>query len=333
MNEPDREVADAETDMGQTMLTQPHPNLHALRRDPTPNQIGKLPKVWCGECRRSKTLVCDAHRKLQCGECHSYITNAHNHIDFVGHAAVTDILLEADPLWNWEPLALASNGLPQFDEHRGLWIKLTVCGVTRLGYGSAVAKNDKQPVGDLIKEIIGDALRNASMRFGVGLSMWHKGELRPGDEDGGIQLTSSQLYSKVRMMIMKAGSRVELDEAAGQIAAAQQSGKLNAKDLTRLRTELDARLVEHLSPTKPAENRSAVESQEQEQAEEQKSKRKPASPTELLAMLRAADDVEGVNELHKIAADWYRTKKVSEEGARELREAIDERRASLRGEP
>jgi hypothetical protein len=54
-----------------------------------------------------------------------------------------------------------------------MWIKLTVCGVTRLGYGHA---GDKEG-GDAIKEIIGDALRNAAMRFGAALDLWHKGDL------------------------------------------------------------------------------------------------------------------------------------------------------------
>lgn len=95
-------------------------------------------------------------------------------LEYVGHADVTDRLLLVDPEWNWEPLALDDRGLPVFDlggdgKPIGLWIKLTVCGVTRLGYGS-VTGNAWDPE----KQLIGDAIRNAAMRFGVALDLWSK---------------------------------------------------------------------------------------------------------------------------------------------------------------
>jgi hypothetical protein len=93
-------------------------------------------------------------------------------LDFVGHGYLTARLLDVDPLWNWEPLALDDQGLPLLDEHGGLWIRLTVCGVTRLGYGDAGGR--KGP--NAIKEAIGDALRNAGMRFGAALDLWAKGD-------------------------------------------------------------------------------------------------------------------------------------------------------------
>ncbi len=99
-------------------------------------------------------------------------------LDYVGHAALTDRLLDADPAWNWEPLALDAAGLPALDANGGLWIRLTVCGQTRLGYGHAGTKKG----GDAVKELIGDALRNAAMRFGAALDLWHKGDLHK-DED------------------------------------------------------------------------------------------------------------------------------------------------------
>src|SRR6476646_1726812 len=102
----------------------------------------------------------------------SYLPKGGVKLAYVGHAALTDRLLDADPLWTWEPLALGENGLPALDEVGGLWIRLTVCGVTRLGYGDAGQKKG----GDAMKERIGDALRNAAMRFGAALELWHKGE-------------------------------------------------------------------------------------------------------------------------------------------------------------
>lgn len=93
-------------------------------------------------------------------------------LDFVGHGFLTARLLDVDPHWNWEPLAFDERGLPLLDEHGGLWIKLTVCGMTRLGYGDAGGR--KGP--NAIKEAIGDALRNAGMRFGAALDLWAKGD-------------------------------------------------------------------------------------------------------------------------------------------------------------
>lgn len=103
----------------------------------------------------------------------SYLPKGGAKLAYVGHAALTDRLLDADPEWVWEPLAINTNGLPVMDELGGMWIRLTVCGVTRLGYGHAGSKTG----GDAIKEVIGDALRNAAMRFGAALDLWHKGDL------------------------------------------------------------------------------------------------------------------------------------------------------------
>lgn len=102
----------------------------------------------------------------------SYIPKGNVKLAYVGHAAMTDRLLDVDPMWTWEPLSM-NDGLPVMDTFGGMWIKLTVCGVTRLGYGHA---GDKEG-GDAIKEVIGDALRNAAMRFGAALELWHKGNL------------------------------------------------------------------------------------------------------------------------------------------------------------
>jgi hypothetical protein len=94
-------------------------------------------------------------------------------LDFVGHAAVTQRLLEVDPEWTWEPVGFGEHGLPAFDEHGGLWIKLTVCGVTRYGYGEPMGGD----VHDRRKGAIGNAIRNAAMRFGVALDLWSKDDI------------------------------------------------------------------------------------------------------------------------------------------------------------
>ena len=88
-------------------------------------------------------------------------------LDYVGHAAVCDRLLAVDPAWFWEPLAFDEQGLPRYDVKGGLWIRLTVLDVTRLGYGD----------GPDPKQRIGDAIRNAAMRFGVALDLWAKEDI------------------------------------------------------------------------------------------------------------------------------------------------------------
>lgn len=108
----------------------------------------------------------------------SYLPKGGVKLAYVGHAALTDRLLDADPAWHWEPLSMSTDGLPVMDDRGGMWIKLTICGVTRLGYGHAGTKTG----GDAIKEIIGDALRNAAMRFGAALDLWHKGDLHVDEE-------------------------------------------------------------------------------------------------------------------------------------------------------
>lgn len=87
-------------------------------------------------------------------------------LDYVGHAAVTDRLLTVDPLWSWEPFSIGPDGLPAM-QGQNLWIRLTICGVTRIGVGD----------GKSAKECIGDAIRNAAMRFGVALDLWAKENL------------------------------------------------------------------------------------------------------------------------------------------------------------
>ena len=150
----------------------------ALLRQPFPaHQISKLPKPTKDQTQEVK----DNYKKgIRCKLCGAWHHPDVVHLDYVGHAALTDRLLDADPLWSWEPMAFR-DGLPAFDQTGGLWIKLTVCGVTRNGYGHAAAKPGIDP-GAREKEIIGDALRNAAMRFGAALDLWHKGDLHASEE-------------------------------------------------------------------------------------------------------------------------------------------------------
>lgn len=145
--------------------------LELLREPFAANQINKLPKPTKTQ---TEAVRGDNFRNgIRCTECGGWHHPDVIHLDYVGHAALTNRLLDVDPNWNWEPLSLTEQGLPCIDNLGGLWIKLTILGVTRLGYGSA----DNKKGGDAIKEIIGDGLRNAAMRFGAALDLWHKGDL------------------------------------------------------------------------------------------------------------------------------------------------------------
>lgn len=148
----------------------------AKLREPFPaNQVSKLPKETKAQIDARKA---DRNQMVfNCAVCGGHHHGNAVHLDYVGHAALTDRLLDTDIEWTWEPLAFNEKGLPAFDENGGLWLKLTVCGVTRLGYGSADGKSG----GDAKKEIIGDGLRNAAMRFGAALDLWHKGDLHADD--------------------------------------------------------------------------------------------------------------------------------------------------------
>ena len=144
--------------------------LAQLRVPFSANQISKLPKPTKQQTEAVKN---DYRAGIRCVVCSAWHHPDVVHLDYVGHAALTDRLLDTDPAWTWEPLAMTPDGLPVMDPFGGMWIKLTVCGITRLGYGHADGKDG----GNAIKEVIGDALRNAGMRFGAALDLWHKGEL------------------------------------------------------------------------------------------------------------------------------------------------------------
>lgn len=132
----------------------------ALRAPMAAEDVDVLPKPTRKNAEKGKCPVCEGWHGLPAV-----------HLDYAGHAAVTDRLLAVDPGWTWEPVPdPAGRGLPMPESGRGLWLLLTVAGVTRYGFGDAEGKTGANAV----KEMIGDALRNAAMRFGVGLDLWRK---------------------------------------------------------------------------------------------------------------------------------------------------------------
>lgn len=144
----------------------------------------------------------DFKKGCRCQYCGGWHHPNAVHLAYVGHAATTKRLLDVDPAWNWEFLHVDEKGFPVFDPNGGLWITLTILGVTRKGYGDAEGKQGPNAV----KEVIGDAIRNAAMRFGVALELWHKGEFekttdpvddKQSSDDGDTEFYSDEDFKKM----------------------------------------------------------------------------------------------------------------------------------------
>jgi len=208
-----------------------------LLRQPVPRHlISPLPK---GTKAQNE---CPNDQKIRCKECGGWHHPNVVHLDYVGHAAATHLLLDADPMWFWEPMAYTDKGLPAFDETGGLWIKLTVCGVTRIGYGHADKKNHMD-AGSREKEVIGDALRNAAMRFGLALELWSKANLHDKTEEernawfwtciDGIKTaaTMGELRARVAAAIEQARARGD-QQAEDDFLIAQADKAATAKPKT-----------------------------------------------------------------------------------------------------
>jgi hypothetical protein len=103
-------------------------------------------------------------------------------LKYLGHSDTTRALTESDPRWTWAPMGTDEHGQPivQHDDKGnpvGMWILLTVHGVTRPAFGSCDPGKR-----DAIKELIGDAIRNGAMRFGVAGALWSKADQPEGDK-------------------------------------------------------------------------------------------------------------------------------------------------------
>lgn len=211
--------------------------LNRLRRPFDPEQIGKLPKVNCTNCS-AKDRKCDKHQKRTCRTCKAYVSTQHIHIDYVGHAHVTERLLEIDPLWYWEPLAFDTDGLPAVDGNGGLWMRLHIAGHERIGYGHANGKRG----GDAVKEAIGDGIRNAAMRFGVALDLWKKEPAgvvvddEPSRQVERPQQTPEQRRAELRGQIAMLGKNKgrKVDDIAGDFMEWSRGTEVNRADASLL---------------------------------------------------------------------------------------------------
>lgn len=131
---------------------------------PDPKILSKLPKPTNRNNEKGK-----------CKECGGWHGLPAVHLDYMGHADVTLALLDVDPLWSWEPVAFDPlTGGPIIGQQGNrlvMWARLTILGKSMLGVGTCEAgKPDPE------KELIGDFLRNAAMRFGIATNLWSKAD-------------------------------------------------------------------------------------------------------------------------------------------------------------
>lgn len=147
------------------------PSPWALLAAPFPqDQVEKLPKPLKrqddnrGRCEQGTYYSADGH---YCGGWHARSV----HLDYVGHAGITTRLNEVvgPEGWTLEPMAVDSDGLPIMGQGQGgvFWVRLTILGVSKID----VAANYSS-----VQEALGDGLRRAAMRFGVGTYLWSKSD-------------------------------------------------------------------------------------------------------------------------------------------------------------
>lgn len=147
----------------------------ATYAQPDPHTLSKLPKPTSKDNPKGK-----------CDECGGWHGLPAIHLDYMGHADLTLALIDIDPDWNWEPAAIdPASGGPAIQQQGGrlvMWAKLTLAGKTILGVGTCGSGQ-----GDPEKELIGDFLRNAAMRFGVATKLWSKADTADpaGSGEGG----------------------------------------------------------------------------------------------------------------------------------------------------
>lgn len=224
-----------------------------------PEYVGKLPRITCPKCSEARNRCCDEHSKAKCADCGSYITERHIHLDYVGHADVTNRLLAVDPEWTWEPFALDERGLPACDTTSdghpvGLWMRLTVAGVTRIGYGSCPANQT-----DAVKVLIGDALRNAAMRFGVATDLWAKGDRSDPSAENATsaagkasrrtpeRTSDTEWLDRFDTLLTAATTSADLEALAAEGREKYAANRLTTDDAERIANALAARRRELVS--------------------------------------------------------------------------------------
>jgi hypothetical protein len=166
---------------------------------------------------------------------------------YVSHADITRILIEVDPLWSWQPIEWV-NGRPAIHVENGtatMWGTLTLLGKSMIGVGSVRA--DKQ---DHEKEVVGDFLRNAAMRFGIALSLWSK-------QDWSDNTTITSLPAAQAKRAEQAKPYVQNHPAKGVpspkvVQEFMQDNEPTPDELAEIAAQFGATIVENITPIKAA---------------------------------------------------------------------------------
>ena len=178
-------------------------------------------------------------------------------LDYVGHAEVTKILLEVDPLWTLEPVAFDEAGLPAREKvgtmiQAGFW--MTVLGHRRYCVGSV---EDRKV--DIGKELVSDAIRNGAMRFGIALSLWSKEEW--GDQPAKpVKKSAAKKAPQARQKPPEAsqsdanvGEALADPEIVGRFLAACKGGSLDSAEVAaKAGVNLDAVTVNDMDKLRAA---------------------------------------------------------------------------------
>lgn len=154
-----------------------------LRAEFPEDDRGLLPRAKFNKDDPKGECTGEANARGDGRTCGKYHVLPAVHLDYVGHAAITERLnkVAGPDGWDWEPLATDGSHLPLVTNVGGdavLWIRLTIGDVTKLGVGTC--SKDRS---DRDKVLIGDALRNAGLRFGMALEMWKRDRYVEEDDD------------------------------------------------------------------------------------------------------------------------------------------------------
>jgi hypothetical protein len=180
-------------------------------------------------------------------------------LSYVSHADVCRILIEVDPLWSWQPIEWIE-GRPAIHVINGtatMWGTLTLLGKSMIGVGSVRA--DKQ---EYEKELVGDFLRNAAMRFGIALSLWSK-------QDWSDNTTITSLPSVQAKRAEEAKPYVGNHPAKGVpspkvVREFVQDSEPTPDEVAEIAAQFNATIVENITPiTKPVASSGGKASEKQ----------------------------------------------------------------------
>ena len=144
-----------------------------------PSEIKYKPEIDCVTCEECVEWSCKipGHEPALCAKC-GQVVGSHRDIPYVDYETVINRLNIADPEWWWEPLVKDEHAHPKISYQSfgetgtsaGLWIKLHVGPLVKLGVGEALvpSTNPTDLSDDLLEELVRDAIVYTASLMGVG---------------------------------------------------------------------------------------------------------------------------------------------------------------------